>query len=58
MSDNSDDETCVYSGSKKRKKNTNCWKTNQRKIARDQGQTYVTKKGKEVAAKTVGPSCK
>lgn len=45
-------------GSRKRKKNSDGWKHNKIKTARLQGQSYISKKGKHVEAKAVGPECK
>lgn len=46
------------SGSRKGKRNIASWKHNVIKTARLQGQAYVSKKGKHVNAKTVGPACR
>lgn len=46
------------SGSRKRKRNVDSWAHKARKTARLQGQAYVSKKGKHVNAKTVGPACR
>lgn len=46
------------SGSRKRKRNVASWKYNAIKTARLHGQAYVSKKGKHVNAKTVGPACR
>lgn len=58
MSSNESSSDDAPSVSKKRKNNPDTWKVNQRKIARQQGRSYVTKSGKQVQEKTVGNPCK
>lgn len=45
------------SGSRKRKKNVDKWKPNQKRIARQRGEAYISTSGKPVLHKTTGPDC-
>lgn len=57
-SSDSEEVSETTSGSRKRKRNVASWTHNARKTARLQGQSYVSKEGKHVNAKTVGPACR
>ncbi|VEN42465.1 unnamed protein product, partial [Callosobruchus maculatus] len=54
---NSPDDKATTRGSRKRKRNEKDWKVNQRKLARQEGREYMTRKGVMVPRKTVGPAC-